>query len=49
MQKQLDAVKKFHKAFGIGYSEIVKGDLGESKNTLRYKNIYKSGVIILRQ
>lgn len=36
MQKQLDAVKEFHKAFGIGYSEIVKGDLGEGKNTLRY-------------
>ena len=36
MQKQLDAVKEFHKAFGIGYSEILKGDLGESKNTLRY-------------
>ncbi|HEU4496535.1 MAG TPA: nucleoside triphosphate pyrophosphohydrolase family protein [Flavobacterium sp.] len=36
MQKQLDAVKEFHKAFGIGYSEIPKGDLGESKNRLRY-------------
>ena len=36
MQKQLDAVKEFHKAFGIGYSEIVRGDLGESKNILRY-------------
>ena len=36
MQKQLDAVKEFHHAFGIGYSEIPRGDLGESKNMLRY-------------
>lgn len=36
MQKQLDAVKEFHTAFGIGYSEIPRGDLGESKNILRY-------------
>ena len=36
MQKQLDAVKAFHSAFGIGYSEFPKGDLGESKNILRY-------------
>jgi len=36
MQKQLDAVKEFHLAFGIGYSEIPRGDLGESKNILRY-------------
>ena len=36
MQKQLDAVKEFHQAFGIGYSEIPRGDLGESKNILRY-------------
>ena len=36
MQKQLDAVKEFHTAFGIGYSEIPRVDLGESKNILRY-------------
>jgi len=36
MQKQLDAVKEFYQAFGIGYSEIPRGDLGESKNILRY-------------
>ncbi len=36
MQKQLDAVKEFHHAFGIGYREIPRGDLGESKNMLRY-------------
>ena len=36
MQKQLNAVKEFHHAFGIGFSEIPKGDLGENKNTLRF-------------
>ncbi|HEX8561484.1 MAG TPA: nucleoside triphosphate pyrophosphohydrolase family protein [Flavobacterium sp.] len=36
MQKQLDAVKEFHAAFGLGYSETLKGDLGESKNMLRF-------------
>ncbi|RTY95178.1 nucleoside triphosphate pyrophosphohydrolase family protein [Flavobacterium sp. GT3R68] len=36
MQKQLNAVKEFHYAFGIGYSEILKGDLGENKNMLRF-------------
>lgn len=36
MKKQLDAVKEFHRAFGIGYSEVPKGDLGEQKNRLRY-------------
>lgn len=36
MQKQLNAVKEFHTAFGLGYSEIVKGDLGENKNLLRF-------------
>lgn len=36
MQKQINAVKEFHTAFGIGYSEIIKGNLGESKNLLRY-------------
>ena len=36
MIKQLNAVKEFHSAFEIGYSEIPKSDLGESKNILRF-------------
>jgi len=36
MQKQLNSVKEFHQAFGLGVSETPKGDLGESKNMLRY-------------
>jgi predicted HAD superfamily Cof-like phosphohydrolase len=36
MQKQLNAVKEFHTAFGLGVSETPKGDLGESINMLRY-------------
>lgn len=36
MNKQLNAVKEFHNAFEIGYSEIPKSDLGESKNILRF-------------
>ena len=36
MQKQLDAVKEFHKIFKIGYSQVPKSSLGESKNLLRY-------------
>lgn len=36
MKKQLDAVKKFHDAFGLGSSETPKADLGESVNILRY-------------
>ncbi|HLA56530.1 MAG TPA: nucleoside triphosphate pyrophosphohydrolase family protein [Flavobacterium sp.] len=36
MQKQLNAVKEFHTAFGLGVSETPKGDLGESINILRY-------------
>lgn len=36
MQKQLNAVKEFHQAFGLGVSETPIGDLGESKNMLRY-------------
>ena len=35
MIKQLNAVKEFHTAFEIGYSESPKSDLGESKNMLR--------------
>lgn len=36
MQDQINSVKEFHKAFGIGYSETPIADLGETKNTLRY-------------
>jgi predicted HAD superfamily Cof-like phosphohydrolase len=36
MIKQLNAVKEFHTAFEIGYSESPKSDLGESKNMLRF-------------
>lgn len=36
MQKQLNSVKEFHKAFRIGFSENPKADLGEIKNILRY-------------
>lgn len=37
MQDKIDAVAKFHKAFGLGMRETPKADLGESKNLLRYK------------
>ena len=36
MQKQLNAVKEFHTAFGLGVSEIPKADLGAAINLLRY-------------
>lgn len=36
MQKQINAVKEFHTAFGIGYSEKLIGHLGEAKNLLRF-------------
>ena len=36
MQQKLNSVKDFHTAFGIGYSETMRGDLGEQKNLLRY-------------
>ena len=36
MIKQLNAVKEFHTAFEIGYSENPKADLGDSKKVLRY-------------
>lgn len=35
MQKQLDAVKQFHTKFEIGFSNEIKGTLGD-KNILRY-------------
>lgn len=36
MQKQINSVKEFHTSFQLGYSEHIIGDLGESKNLLRY-------------
>ena len=36
MQKQINSVKEFHRAFKIGHSEIPTANLGESKHTLRY-------------
>lgn len=36
MQKQINSVKQFHAAFGIGHSENPRADLGETKNILRF-------------
>lgn len=36
MQKQLLAVKEFHKTYNIGYKEDPTVDLGEDKNVLRF-------------
>lgn len=36
MQKQIKAVKEFHTAFKLGYSDRPRADLGESKNMLRF-------------
>ena len=36
MQKQINSVKEFHTAFGIGYREVPIANLGEAKNILRY-------------
>lgn len=36
MQDKINAVKEFHTAFKIGYSETMKADLGKNKNTLRF-------------
>mgnify|MGYP006424802617 CR=1 FL=1 len=37
MTKPLEAVKKFHKAFELGISEVPKADLGIEKNQLRFE------------
>ena len=37
MQKQLNAVKKFHETFGLGVSDEMKADLGTQKNDLRFE------------
>lgn len=36
MQKQIQAVHEFHSAFGLGIKNSPIGDLGESKNLLRF-------------
>lgn len=36
MQKQLNAVKEFHEAFGLGVNYMPTGDLGEQVNMLRF-------------
>ena len=36
MKKQLEAVKEFHTAFGLGVSDMPKDSLGENVNILRY-------------
>ena len=36
MQDKISAVKEFHTSFGIGHSETMRADLGESKNLLRF-------------
>lgn len=37
MKKRLEAVKEFHKAFGLGIKEEPVADLGEAKNRLRFE------------
>lgn len=36
MKNKIEAVKKFHTAYKIGYRESPKADLGSSKNELRF-------------
>ena len=36
MKNKIEAVKKFHTAYKIGYRETPKADLGKSKNELRF-------------
>lgn len=36
MQKQLKAVQLFHETYGLGVSNELKADLGNSKNELRF-------------
>lgn len=37
MNRKIEAVTQFHKAFGLGIQNTPKADLGEAKNLLRYK------------
>ncbi|MFS4493878.1 hypothetical protein [Maribacter sp. 2308TA10-17] len=36
MQDKISAVEQFHNSFGLGVSEVMRADLGESKNLLRF-------------
>ena len=36
MKSKIEAVRLFHTSFGLGVSEILKADLGENKNKLRF-------------
>ena len=36
MKHKIEAVKRFHEAFKIGYRTTPKADLGDSKNKLRF-------------
>ncbi len=36
MKNKLDAVALFHKTFGMGISETMRADIGNSKNMLRF-------------
>ena len=36
MQDKIKAVELFHTSFGLGVSETLQADLGESKNNLRF-------------
>ncbi|MFZ0489955.1 MAG: nucleoside triphosphate pyrophosphohydrolase family protein [Salegentibacter sp.] len=36
MKKRIEAVEKFHRAFGLGVRKTPVADLGEAKNLLRY-------------
>lgn len=37
MNQKINAVKEFHKAFGLGVLNSPKADLGKQKNRLRFK------------
>ncbi len=36
MKKRIEAVEKFHRAFGLGVGKTPVADLGDAKNLLRY-------------
>ncbi len=36
MKEKIEAVEKFHKAFGLGVNKKPKADLGRTKNLLRF-------------
>ena len=36
MKNKIEAVELFHKSFGLGISQIMKANLGEAKNMLRF-------------